>query len=145
LGVMDTSCKGLSPKQAAQKELTERGRALPGVAALIDVFDKLVELVAKMSAVNVQPYQILNATGGNVTEGNFRKPETKEEGVPNQAQWKDAPDELGWWVWCDPEDCDVDNRLSQPAGLVLVTALFLKLDYKPGIRWLRIPDPPIPR
>jgi len=61
-----------------------------------------------------------------------------------QAEWKDRPDEPGWWVWCDPEDFDDVDDLSQPAGLVLVTELLLKLDYKLGLRWLRIPDPPIP-
>lgn len=49
--------------QAAQLELVERGRSLPGVAAVIDAYGRLStysELV-----VNVQPSQVKNATGGN--------------------------------------------------------------------------------
>ena len=49
--------------QAAQRELVERGRTLPGVAELLEVYGRLS---AYMNVVaNVQPSQVRNATGGN--------------------------------------------------------------------------------
>ena len=50
--------------QAAQRELVERGRALPGVATLMDVYGRLSAYTDLM--VNVQPSQVRNATGGNI-------------------------------------------------------------------------------
>ncbi|MGH9079226.1 MAG: hypothetical protein ACRDYE_03945 [Acidimicrobiales bacterium] len=49
--------------QAVQRELAERGRALPGVASLLDVYGQLSAYTQLM--VNVQPSQVRNATGGN--------------------------------------------------------------------------------
>ena len=53
-----------SGNQAAQQELTERGRALPGVAELVDVYGRLAEYTNVLS--NVQPSQTRNALGGNI-------------------------------------------------------------------------------
>lgn len=52
-----------SDNQAAQRELVERGRALPGVAELLEVYGKLSAYMNIMA--NVQPSQVRNATGGN--------------------------------------------------------------------------------
>jgi hypothetical protein len=51
-----------SDNQVIQQELVERGRALPGVADVIDVYGRLSMYV---QVVNAQPGQIRNATGGN--------------------------------------------------------------------------------
>ena len=61
LGVGATS----NDNQAAQAELIERGRALPGVAELMDVYGRLTAYTNVL--VNVQPSQVANATGGNVS------------------------------------------------------------------------------
>lgn len=52
-----------SDNQARQQELVERGRALPGVAELLDVYGRLAAYTNVV--VNVQPSQVRNATGGN--------------------------------------------------------------------------------
>jgi hypothetical protein len=52
-----------SDNQAVQRELVERGRSLPGVATLMDVYGRLSAYTDLM--VNVQPSQVRNATGGN--------------------------------------------------------------------------------
>ena len=62
---MSQDTKSPSPNQVAQQELVERGRALPGVAALIEVYGKLSAYT--QLRVNVQPSQVRNATGGNVS------------------------------------------------------------------------------
>jgi hypothetical protein len=49
--------------QAAQRELVERARSLPGVAEVLDVYGRLSAYTNVM--VNVQPSQVRNATGGN--------------------------------------------------------------------------------
>jgi hypothetical protein len=54
-----------SDNQAAQRELVERGRALPGVAELLEVYGRLSAYMNVM--VNVQPSQMRNATGGNAS------------------------------------------------------------------------------
>jgi len=62
-----------------------------------------------------------------------------------QAEWKDRPDEPGWWVWFAIEELNMDSlALSWPAGIAHLSERQLKLEWKPGHRWLRIPDPPIP-
>lgn len=53
-----------SDNQAIQQELEERGRSLPGVATLMEVYGQLSAYTQLM--VNVQPSQVRNATGGNV-------------------------------------------------------------------------------
>ena len=53
-----------SDNQAIQRELIERGRSLPGVATLMDVYGQLSAYTELM--VNVQPSQVRNATGGNI-------------------------------------------------------------------------------
>lgn len=53
-----------SDNQAIQQDLVEQGRALPGVATLLDVYGQLSAYTQLM--VNVQPSQVRNATGGNV-------------------------------------------------------------------------------
>jgi hypothetical protein len=53
-----------SDNQAAQQELVERARSLPGVADVIDVFGRLSVYT---QFVNVQPSQVRNATGGNAS------------------------------------------------------------------------------
>jgi hypothetical protein len=50
--------------QVIQQELVERGRSLPGVADVIDVYGRL-SVYAQF--VNAQPSQIRNATGGNAS------------------------------------------------------------------------------
>lgn len=55
----------LSDNQTTQRELVERGRSLPGVATLLDVYGQLSSYTQPM--VNVQPSQVRNATGGNVS------------------------------------------------------------------------------
>lgn len=57
------SSESPTDNQVAQRELVERGRALPGVAALLDVYGRLSAYTDLM--VNVQPSQVKNATGGN--------------------------------------------------------------------------------
>jgi hypothetical protein len=52
-----------SENQAAQQELVRRGRALPGVAELLEVYGKLSQYSSVIA--NVQPSQVTNATGGN--------------------------------------------------------------------------------
>lgn len=49
--------------QAAQRELVERGRSLPGIASVLDVYGRLTEYTSVL--VNVQHTQVRNATGGN--------------------------------------------------------------------------------
>jgi hypothetical protein len=49
-------------EQSAQRELVERGRALPGVAEVMDVYGRLAGYA---KVINVQPSQVRNATGGN--------------------------------------------------------------------------------
>ena len=61
---MSESIKAPSHNQTTQKELVERGRALPGVAAVVDVYAKLSPYTEFV--VNVQSSQVRNATGGNV-------------------------------------------------------------------------------
>ncbi len=51
-----------SDNQAAQQEMVERARALPGVAEVVDLYGRLS---AYTCFVNVQPSQVRNATGGN--------------------------------------------------------------------------------
>ncbi len=51
-----------SENQAAQQEMVERARALPGVAEVVDLYGRLS---AYTRFVNVQPGQVRNATGGN--------------------------------------------------------------------------------
>ncbi len=52
-----------TPRQQTQRDLVMQGRALPGVADVIDVYGKLEQYTRVM--VNVQPSQVRNATGGN--------------------------------------------------------------------------------
>ena len=54
----------LSEQQAAQRELVERGRALPGVADLMEIYGNL--LAGMNVVVNVWPGQAQDAIGGNV-------------------------------------------------------------------------------
>lgn len=61
---MPNGSEATSDNQAAQRELVERGRSLPGVATLLDVYGQLCAYTQLM--VNVQPSQVRNATGGNV-------------------------------------------------------------------------------
>lgn len=59
--------KAVHPKsdnQAAQRELVDRARRLPGVAEAMDVYERLVPYAQPYA--NVQPSQLRNATGGNV-------------------------------------------------------------------------------
>jgi len=53
-----------SDNQVIQQELVERGRSLPGVADIIDVYGRLSVYT---QFVNVQPSQVHNATGGNAS------------------------------------------------------------------------------
>lgn len=53
-----------SDNQAAQQELVERARSLPGVAEVVDLYDRLS---AYTQFVNVQLSQTRNASGGNVS------------------------------------------------------------------------------
>jgi hypothetical protein len=57
------STETLSDNQAIQQELVERGRSLPGVAEVIEVYGRLDAYTSVL--VNVQPSQAKNATGGN--------------------------------------------------------------------------------
>jgi hypothetical protein len=50
--------------QVIQQELVERGRSLPGVADVIDVYGRLSVYT---QFVNVQPSQVRSATGGNAS------------------------------------------------------------------------------
>lgn len=50
--------------QVIQRELVERGRSLPGVATVLDVYGKLSAYTEVL--VNVQPSQTRSAIGGNV-------------------------------------------------------------------------------
>jgi hypothetical protein len=52
-----------SNNQAAQRELMERGRHMPGVAELLDVYGRLAAYTNVL--VNVQQSQVRNAAGGN--------------------------------------------------------------------------------
>jgi hypothetical protein len=61
---MPESTEPPSENQAAQQELVQRARALPGVAELLEVYGKLSAYTDVM--VDVQPSQVRNATGGNV-------------------------------------------------------------------------------
>ena len=61
---MPESAETRSDRQVIQHELVERGRSLPGVAALLDVYGQLSAYTELM--VNVQPSQVRNATGGNI-------------------------------------------------------------------------------
>ncbi len=61
---MPESAETTSDRQVIQRELVERGRALPGVATLLDVYGQLSAYTELM--VNVQPSQVRNATGGNI-------------------------------------------------------------------------------
>ncbi|MGH9298868.1 MAG: hypothetical protein ACRDZT_03020 [Acidimicrobiales bacterium] len=61
---MPESAETTSDSQAIQRELVERGRALPGVAALLDVYGRLSAYTEFM--MNVRPSQVRNATGGNI-------------------------------------------------------------------------------
>lgn len=49
--------------QAAQRVLVERGRAMPGVAALMDIYGRIADQTGLM--MNVQPSQVRNAVGAN--------------------------------------------------------------------------------
>lgn len=53
-----------SDNQAAQQEMVEKARSLPGVAEVVDVFGRLSVYT---QFVNVQPSQVRNATGGNAS------------------------------------------------------------------------------
>jgi hypothetical protein len=53
-----------SDNQVIQQELVKRGRSLPGVADVIDVYGRLSFYT---QFVNVQPSQVHNATGGNAS------------------------------------------------------------------------------
>ena len=53
-----------SDNQAAQKELVDQARRLPGVAEAMDVYERLVPYAQPYA--NVQSSQLRNATGGNV-------------------------------------------------------------------------------
>ena len=61
---MPESAETTSDSQVIQREMVERGRALPGVATLLDVYGHLSAYTELM--VNVQPSQVRNATGGNI-------------------------------------------------------------------------------
>lgn len=61
---MPESAEAKSEGQVIQRELVERGRALAGVATLLDVYGQLSAYTELM--VNVQPSQVRNATGGNI-------------------------------------------------------------------------------
>jgi hypothetical protein len=50
--------------QAAQKELVEQARRIPGVADAMDVHERLAPYLQPYA--NVQLSQLHNATGGNV-------------------------------------------------------------------------------
>lgn len=50
-------------RQAEQAELVEKARTMPGVADVVDVYERLSPYVG--IAVYVQPAQVRNATGGN--------------------------------------------------------------------------------
>lgn len=52
-----------SSNQAAQQELVERARALPGVAELMDTYGRLSSYTNVL--VNVQPSQVRDAASGN--------------------------------------------------------------------------------
>jgi hypothetical protein len=54
----------VSEQQAAQHELLERARALPGVADLVEIYGNLLGHMNLV--VNVWPGQAQDATGGNV-------------------------------------------------------------------------------
>jgi len=60
---MPDSTEDPSDNQAAQRELVERGRTLPGVAELLNVYGRLTAYTNVL--VNIQPTQIRNANGGN--------------------------------------------------------------------------------
>jgi len=53
-----------SDNQAAQQEMVEKARSLPGIAEVVDVFGRLSVYT---QFVNVQPSQVRNATGGNAS------------------------------------------------------------------------------
>lgn len=53
-----------SDNQAAQQEMLEKARSLPGIAEVVDVFGRLSVYT---QFVNVQPSQVRNATGGNAS------------------------------------------------------------------------------
>ena len=61
---MPESAETRSDRQGIQRELVERGRSLPGVAAILDVYGQLSAYTELM--VNVQPSQVRNARGGNI-------------------------------------------------------------------------------
>lgn len=60
---MPDSIEEPSDNQALQEELVRRGRSLPGVAELMDVYGRLTAYTSVL--VNVQPSQVRNAAGGN--------------------------------------------------------------------------------
>ena len=60
---MPDSTEEPSDNQATQQELVERGRSLPGVAELLNVYGRLTAYTNIL--VNIQPSQTRNATGGN--------------------------------------------------------------------------------
>ena len=60
---MPDSIEEPSDNQAKQQELLRRGRSMPGVAELMDVYGRLSAYTNVL--VNVQPSQIRNAAGGN--------------------------------------------------------------------------------
>lgn len=60
---MPDSTEEPSDNQATQQELVERGRSLPGVAELLNVYGRLAAYTNIL--VNIQPSQTRNATGGN--------------------------------------------------------------------------------
>ena len=53
-----------SDNQAAQQEMVEKARSLPGIAEVVDVFGRLSVYT---QFVNVQPSQVRNVTGGNAS------------------------------------------------------------------------------
>jgi hypothetical protein len=61
---MPENAQGPSENQAAQQELVQEARDLPGVAEVLEVYGKLSKYTSVM--VNVQLAQVRNATGGNI-------------------------------------------------------------------------------
>lgn len=53
-----------SDNQAAQQEMVEKARSLPGIAEVVNVFGRL-SVYTQFG--NVQPSQVRNATGGNAS------------------------------------------------------------------------------
>ncbi len=54
----------VTDNQAAQRDLVERVRPMPGVAEVLDLYGKLTSYTTVIT--NVQPSQVKNATSGNI-------------------------------------------------------------------------------